>query len=197
MSAKFIVDNEIKYICNICTDTVKEDKIIALKCEPSKHIFCYDCILDWYKSIKNSNNYGNYPIKTMCPICRKNGGLLPLIDGIQLINGIHNSKNTLICTTIKLCGASLKSKNSTCKSYGNPLNGGFCGRHKHLVNQPIIENTNELHVPKIKANACGYKLLSKAGLCSINGNDKYGGLCSRHFKIKNSEINITDNVVVV
>jgi hypothetical protein len=133
----------------------------------------------------------------MCPICRKNGGLLPLIDGIQSINGIHTCKNNLICTTIKLCGAKLKSKDGTCKSYGNSLNGGFCGKHKHLVNQAIVENSDKLPVSKSNPNACGYKLSSKAGLCSINGNDKYGGLCSRHFKIKNSENNITDNVVVV
>ena len=84
-------DENKSYICNICSDKITEN-IIALKCEPTKHIFCYDCILEWYSVLKKKKSAytysNNYSIITMCPVCRNDGGLLPCCYG-EKFKGIH------------------------------------------------------------------------------------------------------------
>ena len=95
MPAKFIDNNNNSNICNICSDNIIGNNAIGLKCNPTKHIFCYECIYDWYKELKKNKYTNNYSIKNMCPICRKNGGLLPVhskfktIINIRIINTIY------------------------------------------------------------------------------------------------------------
>ena len=133
-------DTEIFY-CNICSEEVNETDLIRLKCNPTKHYFCYSCILDWYKEVKKLR-YTNHYIMNMCPICRKNGGFLPIIGLISPIKGIHattqltkkiNNKN------IQKCGVKLKTKDGFCQVIGKPLYGGLCGIH--CKNKENTENT--------------------------------------------------------
>lgn len=132
--AKFIntEDTNIIYKCNICSENIENDQIIGLKCNPLKHIFCYECINEWYISIKNKQYNTNYTMRNMCPICRKSGGLLPLYN-TPYIKGIHqifNTNNTIKLNEVpKECGVKFKTKEGCCKSIGKPQYGGFCGIH--------------------------------------------------------------------
>ena len=136
-----------KYTCGICSDLIPNGEIIALKCNPSKHIYCYDCISDWYKEIKNKKHTGNYTTVNICPICRKNGGFLPCLKNDNFIKGIHIFNN--IDVEIKLCNAKLKTKEGFCTAKGNPKYGGLCGIHRvkdkalAINNNNIVEVTNE------------------------------------------------------
>ncbi len=153
MCALFIkCKNNNQYICNICTEDIDKDKIIGLKCNPKKHIFCYDCIFDWFKILKNKkNNFGNYSISNMCPICRKSGGLLPICDGYDIIKNIHNieanklkkasdnnSKNLINPNKLEHeCGFKLLTGNGYCKLLGKYE--GLCG--KHISKKDLIPKT--------------------------------------------------------
>ena len=140
--AKFIKKKiGIDYLCNICSENIDDDKIIGLKCSPDKHFFCYDCIFDWYKEIKNSiNNHNNYSHKNICPICRKNGGFLPIhsnytpIKGINIFSKVNTPKSINIINPDKKpheCGVKLKTKSGYCISTGKFKYGGFCGKHSN------------------------------------------------------------------
>ena len=80
-------------ICNICSEEIEENQEVKLVCDPSKHIFCIECITEWYKQIKRLKNVGNYYTLRMCPICRGYGGYLPFREGQIYIKGIHKSLN--------------------------------------------------------------------------------------------------------
>ena len=153
-----IENNENNYICNICNENIENDKIIGLKCNPTKHIFCYDCIFDWYKELKfkkNLTHQGNYENNT-CPICREYCGLLPRHPNYSFIPGIHQKssiKKVKVVIPQKqpkencLCNAKLLSKDGFCKSTGKSEFGGFCGRHKNSKkndNVPSESSTNTL-----------------------------------------------------
>ena len=146
-----IQEDEKEYICNICNDNISEN-IIGLKCNPHKHIFCHDCILDWFKEIKNKKHTGNYPTNNMCPVCRKNGGFLPCLENAIPIKGIHAEyvdplKKIQITQKpeIKICGASYTKLKETiiCQCAGKPQYGGFCGRHKKF-STTIQDNVNSI-----------------------------------------------------
>jgi hypothetical protein len=172
VEAIFIKTNKVKYICNICSEEIEDDKVIGLKCNPDKHIFCYDCIIEWYKELKVSkkNSNMNYDIFNMCPICRDNGGLLPVYKNDKVIKGIHIpnyhllNKNNLN----NKCGMKLLTKNKYCSFIGKPEFNNLCGKHAHLFNNtdPII---------------CGIKLLTKDGFCQLSGKSEYNNLCKVHF----------------
>ena len=144
--AKFIKRGENEsYLCNICSDQIDDDKIIALKCDPKKHIFCYDCISEWYMELNQKKNKSSYFYTlNMCPICRKNGGLLPIYGEEQPIKNIHifpqikKSNKALNVPKInpnKLaheCGAKFSTKNGYCIAMGKLQYNGFCGVHKNL-----------------------------------------------------------------
>ena len=196
--AKFIIrkEDENKYECNICSEEIEDDKIISLKCNPKKHIYCYDCIFEWYLHIHKKKNRSNYPTLTVCPICRKNGGLLPLYCDIKPIKNIHiinynidhnmNQKVSQVNPS-KLsheCGMKFKSKDEYCTFIGKDYYGGFCGLHKTIIN--LTKNNNN----KI-TNKCGLKLKSKDGYCTSSAKSIYGGFCGLH-KAKNNE-----NVLVI
>ena len=156
-SAKFITqceNSENKHTCNICCEKIDSEKIIGLACNPDKHIFCYECITDWYNEIKKKKNHvyhSNYTIITMCPICRENGGLLPLANDTVYIKGIHivnysnktNKKSSSISSTV-ICGVKLCTKNGFCSAIGKVEYGGVCGRHKNSKKpENPTENINQ------------------------------------------------------
>jgi hypothetical protein len=224
MCALFIkCDNNNKYNCNICTETIENDKVIGLKCDPKKHIFCYDCILDWFKILKKKHGSGNYSTLNMCPICRKNGGLLPVCDGYETIKNIHNlklnkqkvvttndSKNLINPNKLKYqCGFKLLNGNGYCKFYG--FYEGLCGKHKdkkNLLPNNIItignstgseSSTTEPSIninPDKLENECGMKLKSKDGFCKLKCNQKYGGFCFIHgknYQLLGNQNNVIEN----
>jgi hypothetical protein len=133
-------DSDKEYICNICSDNIVDDTIIGLNCDPDKHIFCYTCILDWYIILKKKHsNYGNYSILTMCPICRKNGGKLPVCNDVTPINNLHYIKKNKYNGI--LCGTPLKSNPyKMCCSRGLSKFGGKCGIHKNMENS-VLQNS--------------------------------------------------------
>ena len=47
MSA-YLINHQNNFTCNICSEVIPEKRVIGLKCNVKKHIFCYDCINDWY-----------------------------------------------------------------------------------------------------------------------------------------------------
>ena len=203
VEAIFIKNNNTKYICNICSEQIDNDKIIGLKCNPSKHIFCYNCILDWYKQVskKNNTNFHNYTQKNMCPICRKNGGLLPSCKDTKFIKGIHYI-NKEINKEIKLniCNAKLKNGKGFCKYKSCNIDGNtFCRLHKDLWN--VIPSTDIIpstEIPLLNPNKlscdCGMKLKNGNGYCKVKGKEIYNGLCGRHYVKKEEPDN---NFIVV
>jgi hypothetical protein len=154
----------------------------------------------------------------MCPICRKNGGLLPLCDKYKFINGIHHSKTNNIAN---ICNMKLKNGKGLCKYKSCNIDGNhFCGLHKNLWNTtsivdnnipiinnndiPIIDNTSKeisLLNPNKLAHECGMKLKNGNGYCKASSKAIYNGLCGRHC-IKKKEPNTkntenTDNNFIV
>jgi hypothetical protein len=163
--ARFIKNNMEKHMCNICAEEIESDKIVSLICNPVKHIFCYDCIFDWYNQLKNKPNINNYGIYRMCPICRDNGGYLPLY-GTKYIRGIHGTKISQIIE-YKTCSYKLKN-NDLCKNKGFDKYGGFCNNHKIL-------------------------LKDKEKNCNDNGNSSLFSEVSTKENTENTENNYNDN----
>ena len=150
MNAVFIntnKNNEIKYLCNICLNELDE-KGIGLKCNPTKHTFCYECILDWYSEVKNKKYSGNYTILCMCPICRQDGGKLPLLnENEEPIKGIHYIKKVVIPKD--KCGAKLVSKNATCKNNAKKECNGLCALHFKIQQKELNKNNDANIDPNI------------------------------------------------
>lgn len=87
-------------MCNICCEEFTSKKVV-LACNP-KHIFCYECIFDWYKKKSGittgssySHSHSSGSEDRTCPICRKDGGFLTIPPEISCKNqlpGIHVEK---------------------------------------------------------------------------------------------------------
>ena len=204
MCAKFIkCENNNEYKCNICSDNIEEDKIIGLKCNPQKHIFCYDCIFDWFKVLKKKHGSAYYSTLNMCPICRKNGGLLPTCDGYDVIKNIHDLKSVktkvVPINPKKLqheCGFKLLNGNGYCKLVGRYE--GLCGKHiskKDLLpkeNSSIITEKETISKeildinPEKLEDECGMKFKTKNVYCKMKCKEEYGGFCYIHRKTKTS-----------
>ena len=199
--------------CQICTEKLEDGKIIVLKCD-DKHFFCYNCIHDWYCSIFK-NNFSNYSIRTQCPICRKNGGKLPLIEGYSFKNYIHYTKKYLAHQKDFYCCAILKSSDKKCNNKKKNGCGDYCGLHKNYINtqaenQPNSESKNPeiLVVQQItkktivkccallkNGNKCKNKQLAN-GFCGIHKNNKHIISINENSNISNiSNINISNIVV--
>jgi hypothetical protein len=149
MTAKFLNKTlEDNLLCNICNEELKINESICLICNPTKHVFCYDCIYNWYKelNLKSNHYHNNYSIKTMCPICRKNGGLLPVFKNYKLIKNVHFKKKVPII----ICGSKLKLKDGYCSFIGKSCYGGLCGKHYNHNNTIIntINNDNSKDISK-------------------------------------------------
>ena len=125
--------------CPICQEYLKGNDLVRLLCY---HAFHHDCVLDWYKVAQNK-----YDTIRTCPLCRENGGYLPLKRGQEKISGIHwtdqsakskqryYSKPSVPIAAIVPCKATIQSKKSVNygKACGNTaLYDGYCGTHKSL-----------------------------------------------------------------
>ena len=124
MSKAILIKDDINtYNCNICTGQIEKNNIIGLKCNFKKHFFCYECIFDWYKEINNKSIY----TKNMCPICRKKGGLLPLIKNHTFVKNIHYKDED--GHIVRNCGCFLKNKKNICYVIGKKQFQNKCSRH--------------------------------------------------------------------
>jgi hypothetical protein len=150
----------------------------------------------------------------MCPMCRKNGGLLPTCDGYDVIKNIHDLKvvesKVVIINPKKLeheCGFKLLNGNGYCKLVGRYE--GLCGKHvskKDLIpkenSSVITEKDNNLISilkeildinPEKLEYECGMKFKSKNGYCKMKCKEEYGGFCYIHRKTKTSLKNNTSS----
>ena len=94
--------------CSICGDDLKKMYCHKLDCN---HIYHYECLFKSFKFSKNNH----------CPYCRSDKNLLPLVNGIKIIDkNIHNLENINTYENIK-CNTILK----TGKNKGNNC-GKFC-----------------------------------------------------------------------
>lgn len=114
--------------CPICSDTMKENEKITLKCN---HSFCYECLLESYRGTKC--NFTSQKTHRICPYCRTPASYLPLKLGIVPIKGIHREfgLKKVKCITFVRCKGILKSgvnagKQCSCKAKPNTE---FCGKH--------------------------------------------------------------------
>ena len=92
---------------------------------------------------KHKHHHENYTIITMCPICRCNGGLLPVYKNDIPIKGVNNMINIIPINIPSQkvlshkCNAKFKTKEGYCQSLGKPMYNGFCGLHKNMIVNPI------------------------------------------------------------
>jgi len=221
-SVAVIIDNSLlneEHLCKICNDIIVDDPIIGLSCNPSKHIFCYTCILDWYKTLKKQTHYGNYSNLNMCPICMKHGGKLPICNNVEYINGIHKIKPVKkapsgpIISAFSLCGTPLKSNSSkTCSLIGRY--NGKCSIHKAMADKISITESNvgipsilelvvDVNPPSPDLNiCCNVPLKTRKGeKCKSYG--KFNGRCGKHknmsIEVVNDQINdqVNDQIDVI
>ena len=124
------VDKKLNnYYCNICSEEIKEGEIIGLKCNSKKHIFCYECINDWFNESFSNKMYKYQNIKNMCPMCRRHGGKLPYLNDKYKFNHqiYYNSENNLE----QNCGCYIKKSNKICTNIGKKEYNYRCGLHKN------------------------------------------------------------------
>ena len=134
-------NNNNKFVCNICSDIIEKDNIIGLKCNLKKHIFCYDCIYDWYLVTKknyNNNINSNYNFIRMCPICRKNGGYLPNLNN-NYTKDIHYKNIDGNQEIVQTCGFKLKGKDDYCMNTAKKSYNNLCKKHYNIQ----LKNNNK------------------------------------------------------
>ena len=143
MSA-YLINHQNNFKCNICAEIIPEKKVIGLKCNVKKHIFCYDCINDWYNMTRKNyyqNSNANYTLIRMCPICRKNGGYLPNLNN-HFIKEIHYSKSLENIT--QTCSYKLKNKNEYCMNLGQSCYNHLCKKHHNVELKKNSQITKEI-----------------------------------------------------
>jgi hypothetical protein len=144
-------------VCGICMSPV-EGEIVRLKCN-DLHFFCNDCIIDWYKELKRTKYKNMYQKENefrvrMCPICREDGGLLPLFKKEDYIASIHEKKlykkkkekkvkekKVKEKVEKKLCDFEMAS-GKRCTRLGGEKYGGRCFQHANPK-----EEKKEVKVP--------------------------------------------------
>lgn len=191
-NAIFIDNNDNEYKCNICSEIIENGKIVGLTCDPEKHIFCYDCIFDWYNELKINKKFDYSSTLNMCPICRKNGGLLPIYNNSICITGIHQNINV---KKINICGAKFITKDGFCQFIGKEKYGGFCS--KHMLTEPVSSQpVSSQPIQNVSNKECGFKYKTKLGYCKSLGKLEYNNLCGLHFKCNKNFIQLvsTENV---
>lgn len=121
-----------EYVCNICSEKIKEGEVVALKCNVQKHIFCYDCISDWFEESSTNKYYKYQSVKNMCPMCRKNGGKLPFLEKKSSVNFLmnHNVYYNIDEGIHTNCGHYLKNKKVICYRQGKKEYNYKCGIHR-------------------------------------------------------------------
>ncbi len=213
--------------CNICTENIESNNLVTLSCNPN-HYFCYTCIFDWYNIIKNNTgtfafNNTNNNNQCTCPICKKDGGVLPLLPPhTDLIIGIH-VKGAPSFGGFTLYGfngtgvAGSKCDHKDCNNQysfmnvhsKNKLYKNLCYTHFYDFKKGknlILENDEIFESSYIQCN-CKMQTPKYGIVCtnasqnmfSIQLNNKNYYLCNDHKKLYNHGIQITfdDNVNTV
>ena len=212
--------------CNICTENVENDKLVTLACNPN-HYFCYTCIFDWYNTIKNNvDGFGSFGIfnvhdnkQCTCPICKKDGGILPLLEPhTEPIIGIHVKGLPLLnkeFSNMSICSS--KECNSYCHMgttatskpniNGIKLHKNFCYIHYDLFQKGkdiILKNDELFESPylhcdcKMPNNKQCSNMSIYNKVYSITMNNKTYYLCKQHTKLYNHNIELilNDNLIV-
>jgi len=190
-------DEHIRY-CNICTDVIDNTNSIVLECNQN-HYFCYQCIYDWY-IICNKKNYDSNYRSRMCPICKKDGGYLPINDQFQLVDGIHNlPKCTFSNKYIKKCHDGIYM-NELCKTHYVHTNAKClhqvykngvaedCGKKIHdQTSTKYFINKDEIycieHYIMHNKHKCNHEIQLDNGiiyLCTAKKYVKHGNKCNVH-----------------
>lgn len=189
-----IYTTKTEHICNICTDNIDIDDLIILKCN-DLHVFCYDCIYSWFKLCeKNIGSYYEYKHR-MCPICKKDGGLLPNkynedpkpnIHDIPLckFEGCHQkmtikeikTKNDLGLCLKHYCLEKLICQHKT--KYSNII----CGLHATNSDIGTYCTTHKIKMEALQSKMCN-TVLHYGNKCQCMGYAKYNGKCYKHKNI--------------
>ncbi len=207
--------------CNICTENIETNKLVTLTCNPN-HYFCYTCIFDWYNTIKhNSSSFGNsYDNKQCtCPICKKDGDVLPLLpphtepiigihvkgtpsgstffgfgNNANLFGGVAGSKCAAKNCTYMYCKINVSSYTNV---YKNLCYGCFFLFKKG--NNLTLENDEIFESPYIKCSCkmpnnknCGNAVMYNKMYSTTLNNKKYY-FCNDHTKLYNHGIQLTLN----
>lgn len=179
------------FLCNICAEDLSDlSKKVVLKCNP-QHIFCYDCIYDWYfKNKKNTNSAssGNMYKYATCPICQKDGGFLTLPEGKLSIENIHFPILSLyvykqcICVNKENNGiyfpCNSSASNTLSVSPDKLLHLCYNHSYKYKKGESITIKNNNNNYENIESiygkKACSVTLKS-GNLCSGNANPQKNG----------------------
>ncbi len=182
------------FLCNICADDITDlSKKVILKCNP-QHIFCYDCIYEWYfknKSYTSSSNSGNMYKYATCPICQKDGGFLTLPEGKTGIENVHFPKKIQTSYAYKPCDCFDKAHNGTyfnCNSSGSnvlSLNNptkviNLCYHHKNIYQKGYsitVKNENNTYetIESIYGKKQCVVTLKSGAQCNGNANPQKNG----------------------
>ncbi len=210
--------------CNICTEDIKSEELVTLICNPNHH-FCYTCIFDWYNIIKNNTqplSFGSINTdnkQCTCPICKKDGGELPLLPphtekilGIHIkgktpyifgmnsgfFGGVAGSKCDHKDCNFQYSHINVHSKN---KLYKNLCYTHFYdfkkGKNLILENDILFESSYiQCNCKMPNGTTC---TITSQNMSHINLNNKKYYLCNSHLKLHNHNIEITfdDNVKVI
>jgi hypothetical protein len=138
----------------------------------------------------------------MCPICRKNGGLIPVYKDDKPLKNIHYTSSyikekLIIINPNKLaheCGIKFFTSNNFCKSIGDSDFSGFCKKHMkyhELYVQTHGINNNNLQMNNtINDNTIGDNIVSDNTLNNTQNNillinpNKLAHECGVKFKSK-------------
>jgi hypothetical protein len=214
--------------CNICTENIDTTQLVTLACNPN-HYFCYTCIFDWYNTIKHNPSTftfsSNENKQCTCPICKKDGGILPLLPPhIEPIIGIHakgviSFSPTLFGATHQFNGITdSKCDHKDCISnYQNMnvlskpdidgiiLNKNLCNYHfdefkkgKNLIleNDDIFESPYIMCHCKMPNNKkCNNTTMYTKMYITLNNKKYY--FCNDHTKLYNHGIQLTFNDGVI
>ncbi len=181
------------FLCNICAENIDDlSKKVVLKCNP-QHIFCYDCIFEWYfknKSYTSSSSSGNMYKYATCPICQKDGGFLTLPEGKAGIENVHFPKKMQTSYVYKACDCVDKAHNGnyyTCHSSGSSvlsLNNptkviNLCYHHKNVYQKgysiTIKENDKYETIESIYGKKQCVVTLKSGAQCNGNANPQKNG----------------------
>lgn len=214
--------------CNICTENIENDKLVTLACNPN-HYFCYTCIFDWYNTIKH--NYGfsfgnmNDNKQCTCPICKKDGNVLPLLPPhTNPIIGIHvKGAPSFVGSTLYGFGgagvAGSKCQHKDCNNEytymnlksklnknGVSLYKSLCSYHYYILkkgNNITLENDEIFESPYIQCNCktpnnkqcINTNMYNKMYFTTLNNKKYY--FCNEHTKLYNHGIQLTLNDDIV
>lgn len=180
------------FLCNICAEDISDlSQKVVLKCNP-QHIFCYDCIYDWYFKNKGNNSSissGNMYKYTTCPICQKDGGFLTLPEGKVGIENIHFPKKIHSSYIYKQCVCADKGINGVyflCNSSGSYIlsltpnkSTHICHYHMHKYKKGesvTIKNENNYEiVESIYGKKPCVVTLKNGNQCNGNANPQKNG----------------------